>query len=416
MPLLDPLTRTDSNHIRSCHTCREAYDSGVIERWRGRPLTPPIDNFETNPQNEEVTEIEAEDDESMTLIAETPAIEESTFITNEGSCRCEACKIVKPRMGEYTKLKRARIHNYTYKPRAWKPQFVKNDPMKYYLGVELETDNYSSRGETDNYGRRIGAKYSVVDDGVAADMRLPKRLWIPKTDSSVTGPEFVSQPATMTYWTSKRKQLDMMFKMLLHAGYRSHDNDQAGMHINISLSAFDDSDHLYKFITLVHFSPVWARRMAQRTNESMNTWAKVDLGASQEIRRQLSKWAKQERVSRFLPPRVGQAYWQNNPNPNYVSRPSVNRYTALNIPGGFYTDGPEGRVEFRLPRGTLRVDRFFKNLQWTVAMVEYTRTAEVLESRPKAFMDWTVTKGREYPDLVAFLMERAPKLQAAVSR
>jgi hypothetical protein len=88
----------------------------------------------------------------------------------------------------------------------------------------------------------------------------------------------------------------------------------------------------------------------------------------------------------------------------------------LNIPGQYFADGPEGRVEFRLPRGTLRVDRFFKNLQWTVAMVEYTRTAEVLESRPKAFMDWTVTKGREYPDLVAFLMERAPKLQAAVSR
>lgn len=353
----------------------------------------------------------------MTLITEPAATEEGLgeFQTRD-ECRCEACKIVNPVYGDRTKLTPARVHNYSYKPRTWNPKAAKDDPDLYFFGVELETDNYVSGGARDRFGRMTYRQDSMVSNAYAAAMRNPKNLWLPKTDASVTGPEFVSHPATLKYWMQHRAALKKMFVMLLHAGFRSHDNDNAGMHINISKVAFDDADHLYKFITLVHFSPVWARRMAQRTQSSMEAWAKVDMGGNKQLRRELSLWAmKTNGIDPYLyvADIDGTSFWRHNqtvPNPAYTSlrRPYVDRYTAINIPEG------ESRMEFRLPRGTLRVDRFMKNLQWTHGMIEYTRTCGVAAARPAAFMDWAMDNKRKYPDLAAFLVERAPRLRTAV--
>jgi hypothetical protein len=54
-----------------------------------------------------------------------------------------------------------------------------------------------------------------------------------------------------------------------------------------------------------------------------------------------------------------------------------------------------------------------KNLEWTAAMVEYTRVSDVIGARPKAFMEWVMNRKETYPNLTAFLIERAPRLQTA---
>jgi hypothetical protein len=65
----------------------------------------------------------------------------------------------------------------------------------------------------------------------------------------------------------------------------------------------------------------------------------------------------------------------------------------------------EGRVEFRLPRGTLRLDRFYAKLEWAASMVEYTRDpANVV--RPSDYMRWCKAQGPEYAMLVAYMTER----------
>jgi hypothetical protein len=327
----------------------------------------------------------------MTLVSESAPIEESGTIPWTNSCECEAHKFLD---GKAHKLKYGRIHNYTYKPRPWRFKTVANDPWNYFLGVELETDNHAN------------FDYSRVWDTMAVDMRRPKNLWFAKRDASVSGPEFVSQPATYAFWEKSKGQVGEMFKMLLHAGYRSYDNDKAGMHVNIDKGAFDDADHLYRMLTLVHFSPVWARRMAQRTNESMKSWADVDLGdkpakSLRATRRQLSEWAMNAHVDRYRG-------WELNPNYRAISRPYIQRYTALNV--------MRDRIEFRLPRGTLRLDRFYKNLQWTVSMIEFTRICGVLDARPAAYMDYVAAFPHLYPDLTAFLRERSPRLRSALSR
>lgn len=302
------------------------------------------------------------------MVAEALRPEENT--APETTCRCESCKLAR---FEGHKLRNAVVHNYSYQPRSWRPRSVKDDPFSYYLGVELETDSY--KWTQDSKGLPLHYAYSNVSNEVAADMRRPKQLWVPKHDSSVTGPEFASHPATLTYWRAHKRELSDMFRMLLHAGYRSHDNDRCGMHINVSRSAIEDSGHLYRWLTLLNFNPRWSIRMAQRTRESAERWAKLSLQDA----------ADRQSVARTSFSRYGG---------------SADRYSAVNAPFG------ESRFEFRLPRGTLRIDRFFKNLEWTVAMVEYTRTAKVADCKPTKFMSWVMENRAQYPHLAAFLVER----------
>lgn len=294
------------------------------------------------------------------------------------ACTCETCKLARY---EDTELRGAVVHNYSYRPARWTLNAIRNDPHDYYVGVELETDNY----KIDARGGRV---ISRQNNSIAADMARPSRLWVPKSDGSVSGPEFVSHPATLSYWHSKEAQLREMFKMLVHAGFRSHDNDNAGMHINISRNAFANRKHLFRFLTLIHTSPAWSMMLSQRTKSSADQWASLGY-----LRRNSSAMESEcERIA---------------PDENDLTAPSrygsTHRYQALNAPAG------QPRFEFRLPRGTLRIDRFYKNIEWTVAMIEYTRAHSfVAECKPMKFMKWVVQPGQRtmYPNLVNFLAER----------
>lgn len=300
------------------------------------------------------------------------------------SCPCEACKLLR---AEGHKLRSSVVHRYDFTPTAWQLRELRNDPFSYFLGVELETDNYNSRtvSSTGTLSRRAGVEYSDVAYAIAADMRRPKTFWIPKADGSVTGPEFASHPATLTYWRAKQRQVAEMFQMLIHAGYRSYDNDKCGMHVNISRTAIDGRDHMYRFLTLLHVSKAWSLRMSQRTLNSADHWASFSRAESAEARVQMVDGI------------FGSAGY------------ATEKYSVLNAPQN------QPRFEFRLPRGTLRIDRFFKNLEWTVAMIEFTRTATLIDSRPTEFMKWVEKHSLQYPNLAAYQRERSVVLNRAAT-
>lgn len=288
------------------------------------------------------------------------------------SCDCDSCKLA--RFDRTGKLKRTVVHTYSHQPARWKFYDVARDTtgIPYHLGVELETDNASRR----------------VENAYAADMRLPKTFWIAKADGSVSGPEFASHPATLAWWHAHREDLDKMFLMLLHGGFRSNDGDHCGMHVNIEKTAFVDSSHLYRFLTLLHSAPGWSQRMSQRTTRSL-TWARMDDMNTAARRRERSQ------------------------NGNGGAR-----YVALNMPDGPVGRGGNlssyhashtdtGRFEFRLPRGTLRLDRFYKNLEWTVSMIEFSRSVPVKDCRPAAYMAWLMVQPEAlYGNVQAFIREK----------
>lgn len=298
------------------------------------------------------------------------------------ACDCKGCKLAK---GEPCQVLPGMLRSYSYEPRPWrfyetKAQQTGLEASPYYLGVELETDTF--RISTDKRNVR-----SNVDSRTAIGLRQPKQLWIAKRDGSVSGPEFVSHPATMEYWNSKQDKIGEMFTDLLHAGYRSYDTDRCGMHINISKTAFsDDINHLFRFLSLIYGNPQMSMRLSQRTRSSAQKWATVsEFDNAGYTMRDVAR-----SVINGMPLASSTSRW-------YQSRP---RSTALNAERG------SRRLEFRLPRGTLRVERFYKNLEWVVAMVDYSREGQPIDMKAKKFLGYVAERSQQYPNLSTFMKER----------
>lgn len=272
-----------------------------------------------------------------------------------------------------------------------RPLRVYGDESPEYIAVQnaRRLAWYEWQERNNEYRQRQMTKWEqerwlTADEAVST--ALPRGLWHAKHDGSVSGPEFASHPATLAYWRLARPHLTAMMKALLHGGIRSHDGDTCGMHVNIGTDTFivrDErgltdvaatSGHLQRFAQLVTMNPRWSTRMSQRTHASVGHWAPITGFLDSEFHRQ--EWA--DSIARR----------------GYASQ---NRYCVLNAEN-------RERIEFRLPRGTLRVDRFYAKLEWTAAMVEYTRDpANVVQISP--FMRWCDKSG-EYPTLVAFMRER----------
>jgi hypothetical protein len=286
-----------------------------------------------------------------------------------GDCDCGTCKY--SRRDADQPLSVGSVHPYSYIPAAWR--FLRCDGERQsstvFLGIELETDR--------PYSARYGTNARPISNEVAVSMARPSELWFAKRDGSVEGPEFVSHPASLAYWRSKRDELSDMFKMLLHAGFRSHDGGKAGLHVNINRQAFTGSAHFSRFLNIIYYSTAWSLVMSQRVNSQVEHWCKLPIVTSASA--------------------YEQTLIEDATKPFHDVH-EYDRYRALN--------SPEGRFEFRLPRGTLRVDRFFKNLEWTVGMIEYTRDRSLADSTPGEFMEWVAANKSDYPDLAAFIEEK----------
>lgn len=349
--------------------------------------------------------------------------EETVGATDLVSCDCEPCK---RKGGRAHSVEPRTIHDYSSTPRGgWRARYTTAElsaigdggraPATF--GIELETDAPSYRftdladrpyvmalgydaNEADmrerdaqltlrrawdvrNNAHRVRQQRKFEAQGnmsaaEAVSMAAPRGLWHAKHDGSVSGPEFASQPGSLTYWRAQRGHLAGMFKALLHGGMRSHDGDHCGFHVNIGTDAFNDdggspdAGHLARFARLVTMNKRWSVRMAQRTNASAS-WARFDAFPDNAA---CVRWG--ERIREY-------------------GYDSCEHSTVLN-------GSHNGRIEFRLPRGTLRLDRFYAKVEWTAAMVEYTRDATCVV-QPSAFMRWAEASGA-YPALTTYMRER----------
>lgn len=308
-------------------------------------------------------------------LVQTQSVPDTTEeeFTKSDNCPCASCQITKGEIG----LTPTEIRHYSYEPPGgWVEFRTRNDLSTYALGVELETTN----------------KDGLVSGEIVSSLRRPQEFWVPKADSSVTGPELVSYPATLSWWREHEADLREMFQNLLHAGFRSHDGGAAGMHVNISRAAFDNWRHLYRFMVLLHADPQWTLRMSQRTKNSLDYFSNLT-------------WRERPRLG-IARDYVGSTALKMGDRAVAVYASSKfnvpmahGRHTAFNVPG-------DGRYEFRVPRGSLRIDRFFKNLEWTVGMIEFTRKCHATYARPKKFMEYVRNNRDKYPYLANFLDEK----------
>lgn len=342
--------------------------------------------------------------------------EESVGAADTAACDCEPCK---RKRGLPHAVESRIIHDYSSMPRGgWNPRYTRDETPGSVptFGIELETSapqhrftdlpdrpfvdylaynadeaaiersraQRAARNAWDErnaeHRRRQSARFAELGNMTADEavsMAAPRGLWHAKHDGSVSGPEFASQPGSLAYWRAQRGHLTGMFKALLHGGMRSHDGDKCGFHVNIGSDAFKrdgvwDAGHLTRFARLVTMNPRWSVRMSQRTHTSAR-WATFD---SFPDLASCERWAN--RLAGF----------------GYVSCAHTDVLNASH----------HGRIEFRLPRGTLRLDRFYAKVEWTAAMVAYTLNP-ANPVRPSDFMRWAQASG-EYPELVRYMRER----------
>ena len=306
-----------------------------------------------------------------------PVTHESTSPAELAACRsaaspCAACT----KRARISPIASSPIHAYGSTPRSgWVPRRLVHEPFAPTFGVELET----------------AAPYGDLSDLTGEELAAaaaPRGHWHAMHDGSVSGPELTSQPGSLAYWRSIRPSVASMMRTAIHGGMRSHDAprghaspESCSMHCNIGRDGFADAAHLGRFIRLATANPRWTTRLAQRTHDQVRSWANFT---------RFPDAAACDRLARD--------WWTND----YAY---TGHGSAVNL------ENP-GRVEFRVPRGTLRVDRFYAKLEWVASMVEYTRVASARPT-PGAYCDWVVAHRSEYPEIVEMLAELMPARVAA---
>jgi hypothetical protein len=89
----------------------------------------------------------------------------------------------------------------------------------------------------------------------------------------------------------------------------------------------------------------------------------------------------------------------NNRAPKKLSDTYHGKHDALNTASGV-------TIEVRIFRSTVREDRFFKNLEFVDAMVQWTSFLSYRNLGYAGFVAWVRDRRKEFPNLFAYLVER----------
>lgn len=246
------------------------------------------------------------------------------------------------------------IHDYYYKP---EPIFYGSGPR--YFGVELEIDE---AGESDSKANTVMS----VANGAS------EHIYCKHDGSLEDGFEIVSHPMSLDYHMNQMPWAEVISEAK-SMGYLSHQAGTCGLHVHVSRDAFGDTEAKQDAVIariLYFFEKHW--------NELLTF--------SRRTRRQLDQWAA----------RYG---YKDQPKEllDHVKEGRANRYTAVNLT-------PEDTIEFRMFRGTLKLNTFFATLQLLDRICDvalYMTDDEVKE------MSWsTFVSGCTAPELVQYLKER----------
>ena len=187
-----------------------------------------------------------------------------------------------------------------------------------YLGIELEVD----RG-----GKDEGVAQYIADT-------LPGNFVYFEEDSSIeNGFEIITQPATYYYHYYLTNKYKEVMSYLKRNDYISHDASSCGLHIHVDREWFGDEENEEKSITVLLY--IFKKfhnellKFSRRNKETLNRYCAMYDGVEIE-----------ETV-------------KNIKNKNWYS---FDRYKAINLTN-------YSTIEFRLFRGTLKLNTFIASLQ-----------------------------------------------------
>ena len=253
----------------------------------------------------------------------------------------------------------AYIEEYSYKP---EPIFLGSSDDNLYLGIELEVDRgknlYSAT-------RQITQNFEYV---------------YLKHDGSLShiGFEIVSHPATLDYHINEFGW-DEIMDICTDNGYRSHDTSTCGLHIHMSREFLGNNEterdlNIAKLIIL--FDRWWDKYIVPFSRRNIDTIARWADKPSLEC---LNTDTESEIVDKVK---------------CYKTR---GRYKAINLEN-------EDTIEFRLFRGTLKLNTFIASLQFVVSITQFAKTVRLNDIFTAKWSD--VFLHTEYSELKEYLTSK----------
>ena len=223
------------------------------------------------------------------------------------------------------------------------------DPKDFvYFGVELEVQ--APQGRLGWAARETNRKINPPDDDPFVVL---------KHDGSVSyGFEIVTAPATLDV----HRQRWEPFLLNKPEGMKSWDSDRAccGMHVHVSRPSSWHTAKILRFMT----DPANYEGIVRVAGRSQSNWARFN---------------EKDFATSAKNPRSG------------------DRYEAVNATNA-------STLEFRIFRGTLKAEAFFKNLEFVHAVYYFTRDQSVNALSWPKFQEFVMANRSTYPNLHVFLM------------
>ena len=242
-----------------------------------------------------------------------------------------------------------------------------------YLCESCRDENYCSCYHCD---RLIHNDDSYEDD---------EHIYI-KSDSSLDdGFEIVSHPATLDYHLNEFPWEDITH-CAIEQGYRSHQTSTCGLHVHVNRLSLGDTrtdqeEVISRILYLVEAYWNELLKFSRRTESAMNRWA--------------SRYGYESTPKKLMD----------------KAKSTYNRYVAVNL-------CPHDTIEFRLFRGTLKLNTLYATIQLVNHICE---TALFLCDSEIQSLSWSdfVAKITE-PELIRYLKERRiyinEEISVAISR
>jgi len=247
------------------------------------------------------------------------------------------------------------IHDYGYKP---EPIFYGNSQR--YFGVELEIDGAGK--DSDNADELLKIANS---DGNR------EHIYIKGDGSLDDGLEIVTHPMSLEY--HKQFCWEDIMKKAIYLGYRSHQTSTCGLHIHVNRNCLGESreeqdETISKILYFVEHHWNELLKFSRRSEYSMNRWA-ARYGYEHSPKAILDKAKK-----------------GNN-----------GRYAAVNLMN-------YSTIEFRMFRGTLKLNTFMATLELVNAIINVALdfSEEGLHKLSWSEFVSSITE----PELIAYLKER----------
>ena len=218
-----------------------------------------------------------------------------------------------------------------------KPIFftTSNENDKLLLGVELEVNSK---------GNQYMCREDLADIAGGLFPFMPKNFIGIEEDGSLdNGFEIITQPASFDFHTVIKNNYAEAFKYLVESDMRSHNTNCCGLHIHFNRDYFADNEDLYTTRLLYLVEKFWEEitKFSRRTNYSINRWCSRYNGTPEQM------------VKDYKDGVLG-------------------RYYAINLTN-------KNTIEFRIFRGTLKLNTFIASLQLVETMVKACKNATSIE-------------------------------------